>query len=65
MLNGNFPACIIQWFEEVFEKILKELNTGGELHIDVAIILKDQPGNVRNNESILFLLSSMFEISWK
>jgi hypothetical protein len=27
--------------------------------------LKDQPGNVRNNESILIFLLSMLEISWK
>jgi hypothetical protein len=49
MLNSDFPVCTIQILEEIFEEVLKQLDTGGEFNIDMAIILQDQPGNVGND----------------
>jgi hypothetical protein len=65
VLDGDFPVGIIQRLEEVFEEILKQLNTTGEFDIDMAIILQDQPGDVGNDEGVLSVAASMLKVAWK
>jgi hypothetical protein len=46
-------------FEEVLEKVLKEIDAGGELHVDVAVIFEDKPRNVGNDECILKMTTAI------
>jgi hypothetical protein len=57
------PICLIQRFEEVFEKILEKADTGGELDVNVAITFENEPGNVGNGEIIFGVATTMFKIS--
>lgn len=59
------PICLIQRFEEVFEKILEKADAGGEIDVNVAIIFENEPGNVGNGEIIFGVATTMFKISWK
>jgi hypothetical protein len=59
------PVGVIQRFEGVFEKLLKEVDTGGELHIDVTIIHEDKPWNVGHNEGIFKVTTAMFKVTWE
>jgi hypothetical protein len=56
---------VIQRFEEVFKKVLKEVDAGGELHIDVAVILKDKPWNVGHDEGVFKMMTVMFKVTWE
>jgi alpha-amylase/alpha-mannosidase (GH57 family) len=60
----NLPICLIWSLEEVFEEILEKVDTGGELNIDVAIILENEPRNVRNKELVFLLTTPVFKIPW-
>jgi hypothetical protein len=57
-----FPIRLIWSLEEIFEEVLEKIDTGGELNIDVAIILENEPGDMRNNEFVFFLAAPVFEI---
>jgi hypothetical protein len=60
-LFGYRPVGVIQRFEEVFKKVLKEVDVSGELHIDVAVILEDKPWNVGHDEGIFKMTMVMFK----
>jgi hypothetical protein len=44
---------------------LEEVHPHGIFNINVAIVLEDEPSNVRDNELFVFLATAMFEISYK
>jgi hypothetical protein len=55
---------LVQGFKEIFEEVLEKVDPSGELHIDVAVVLQNQPGDMGNNEFIVCVPASMLKVTW-
>jgi hypothetical protein len=59
----NRPVGLVKPLVEIFEEVLKEVDPHGVFNIDVAIVFKYEACDVRNDELVLFLTTTMFEVS--
>jgi hypothetical protein len=62
-LFRDSPVRFVRLFEEVLEEILEKRNTAREFNIDVAVVLEDEPWNVRHNALVFRLSPPMLKIS--